>query len=161
MYYFFLCIVFFLDLGRSSNTNKIIYCDTIEENNYYDQKGGYVYTQIIFWKKFQVPGLNKVELHTVGFRMVGPNKKIERCGKYCKYVAYEEDIRDFLIEVRAPIYKESWTQIDPELMDKRSYWAKIGSEFDRPDIISGYIKFLKTKKVVEEFGEVKENAPTP
>lgn len=123
--------------------HDVIYCDVVEENHMYDKKGEYTFTQVIFWIEYPAVGLNRTKMCPHGFRMLDKGREIEKKEGYYRYFATNETYQTGRIEVRAPIYKESWTHIDPEATARRIHWKDTA-----PDLIMDHIN-LRRKKPVE------------
>lgn len=146
---FFICI-FFADFNRRNEL--IINCDVMEINNFYDTKGRPVFCQLIFWTQHYVPGgPNRIGFRARGFRMMGPDKNlVEKISGlessiplYYRYIAKDEQDQKCYIEVRAPVYKETWSQVDPEAVNRIKYrdWE------DNYDLIANAIKIKNSKYV--------------
>lgn len=105
--------------GLVKTNDKQFYCDMIELNNKYDDKCIHVYSQIIFWKKN--PSNGKYEV--MEFIMVEDRESLNRRPikqndeRY--HVYYKNSEQDKIYHIISPIYKESWTQIDPEIENKK------------------------------------------
>lgn len=142
---------FVFDIPKSD----LIHCDVIEKNHIYDQRGVFIFTQCIFWVKYSSGGLNRTEFRPHGFRMLDRYREIEKCNGYYRYVPIGETYQERPIEVRAPIYKESWTHIDPEATARRLYWKD-----EAPDLILNYIN-LRRKVIEPEKENLEDVLKTP
>lgn len=104
-------LALFLDIRQPHRTTEVS-CDVIELNHVHDAKGCPVYRQVILWRIMPEDG----KPHTVGWRLVKPDEDpIHGCdGRWRVYG--EQRI------VTAPTLRMTWTQCDPEMIDRRSYW---------------------------------------
>lgn len=89
--------------------------DMIEVNHYFDQNGQPVFVQIIFWEWLADESAYRV----FAWRML---KSAEQLPVYdwwreC-YVSCFSD-QNVLRRVRAPCVRDTWTQYDPELLDRQ------------------------------------------
>jgi len=130
-----LLLIFFFE---SSRRDVVIRCDVIEENHKYDERGISSFTQIIFWKEYPAIGLDRTELRSCGFRILDEGE-IRFGPKYCSYFRRETGFKN-IIEVRAPIYRESWSKIDPESVSKRK------QNYKDVDLIISYLEGLEKMK---------------
>jgi hypothetical protein len=87
-------------------------CDVIELNHVYDARGCFVYRQVILWRFMPEDG----NLHTFGWRLVKPDEDAIH-GSDGRWKVYGEGAI-----VTAPTVRMSWSQCDPEMQDRRSYW---------------------------------------
>ena len=94
--------------------------DLIELNHFYDQKGAFLYDQVIFYERspatgrFQVRAWCLVEDRELHNRRPIKN---ESTGVY-QVDWYDSDQR-LQRKITSRLYRESWTQIDPERHDKK------------------------------------------
>ncbi len=89
--------------------------DVIEVNHMYDRDAELVFDQIIFWEWRWSEG----EYRVIAWRMLKkpgqfPTRDWPRRG----FVSIWQDGR-ILRDVRAPFFRETWTQFDPELDDRK------------------------------------------
>jgi len=134
MTYFFSCIVFLVFVPDIPK-HLVICCDVLEESHVYDKRGELIFTQVIFWKEHPVVGLNRTGFHPYGFRMLDKYRVIEKTGGGYRYFADNEEHQNGTIEVRAPLYRESWSHTDPEAIGRKKSWPDGG-----PDLIRDRIK---------------------
>ncbi len=94
--------------------------DLIEINHYYDEHGKHVFDQVIFYDwcgqvcRYQVRAWRLLKK---------PAQIPARDWASDDYVAVWHDTGDVLRRVRAETIRESWTQYDPELVE-REFFAK-------------------------------------
>lgn len=90
--------------------------DVIEINRYYSQDGEMVFRQVIFWQWHREEG----RYHVFAWRMLKSPELMpvwdQRRGEYTLRFLDDGVMR----RVRAPSLRESWTQYDPELLDRQS-----------------------------------------
>ncbi len=89
--------------------------DAIEVNHYFDENGRVVFDQVIFWEWCGHAGRH----HVFAWRLLKepaqvPLRDTDRGG----YVSIWYD-GDILRKVRARSSRETWTQYDPELIDRQ------------------------------------------
>ncbi len=86
-------------------------CDCIELNHFYDSDGRPVFDQIIFWQ-----GQHPIAWRLWKTREQTPWRDREQDGYVTAWTDGER-----LRVVRANSYRESWTQHDPEFVDREWY----------------------------------------
>lgn len=96
------------------------YVDLIELNHFYDQGGKLVYDQVIFYERAPETGRFQVR----GWCLVEDREYLNRRPtKNLQTGLYQVDWYDadycVLRKVTSRLYRESWTQIDPERADKK------------------------------------------
>jgi hypothetical protein len=94
--------------------------DKLEVNHFYDTKGGYVYTQVIPWvSRYGDYG----RMDSQGFKIAGTFSRDgvvrlpSKVGSY--YVFSYKTSKGCTASVRAPILCETYTQHDPETVDRQ------------------------------------------
>lgn len=96
------------------------YVDLIELNHFYDQKGGFVYDQVIFYERAPETGRFKVRAWCLVEDREQLNRrpvKSETTGLY--QVDYHDTDQRLTRKLTSRLYRESWTQVDPERADKK------------------------------------------
>jgi hypothetical protein len=93
--------------------------DLIEVNHFHDDQGRLVFDQVIFYEWCPRRGRHQVQAWRL---LKTPAQKPRRDFATGEYVATWHD-GETLREVRAPAARESWTQYDPELVE-REYLPK-------------------------------------
>jgi len=102
----------------------------IELNHFYDDNGGLVFDQVIFYEWCD----RTCRFNVRAWRLLKSPKQIPvRDQRRGRYVAIWHD-GDILRHVDAPSFRETWTQYDPELAE-RKFLAK--------DKRQGLTKFVK------------------
>lgn len=149
---FFICLLFLSDFGNKNDL--IIRCDVLELNHYYSRDGKNTFVQLIFWTQHYVPGgPNRIGFRARGFRMMSVDKNLpESINNYFRYIATGEPNQKCYVEVRAPVYNETWTQIDPEAINRTKY----RDEEDNYDLIIRAIDVRNLKYAPPELEESKE-----
>lgn len=93
--------------------------DLLERNRFYDEQGRLVFEQILFYD--WSPHADRFNVQA--WRLVKtPNQIPERDHEAGDFVAVWQD-GEILRAVRSEMYRESWTQYDPELVE-REYLPK-------------------------------------
>jgi hypothetical protein len=88
--------------------------DLIEVNHFHDDQGRLVFDQVIFYEWSPEKGRHQVKAWRL---LKNPNQKPRRDFQTGEYVASWVD-GESLREVRAATIRESWTQYDPELVER-------------------------------------------
>ena len=89
--------------------------DVIELNHYYDEQGNLVFDQLIFWEWWG----EESAYHVFAWRFVkSPSQIPRRDWHRGGYVIIWHDSGQ-LRRVRSPARRETWTQYDPEVYDRR------------------------------------------
>jgi hypothetical protein len=110
-------------------------CDLVELNRFHDEEGHEVFTQLIYFDWHERQGC----FHVVDWKLV-------RCHSSLSFVAtipvYDYERREYrslvccdgeqLIEVTAPHYRETFTQYDPEVLDRDQWPAAKRRRLLRP-----------------------------
>ena len=95
------------------------YVDLIELNHFYDHKGRYVYSQSLFWtrdprdSRFHIRAWVLIDDRLTYNRR--PLRDEQSDQWFCQWYDQEQKI---LRKIRSKMYRESWTQVDPERADK-------------------------------------------
>ena len=93
--------------------------DLVEVNHFYDEQGKLVFDQIIFYDWSEADGRYNVR----AWRLLKSNAQVPyRNWRQGDFVAVWHD-GDILRKVQATSFRESWTQYDPELVE-REYLPK-------------------------------------
>jgi len=114
------CVLLVATVG--SNPIEDVPCDRvdlIEVNHFHDDQGRLVFDQVIFYEWSPGEGRHQVQAWRL---LKNAAQKPRRDFKTGEYVATWHD-GELLREVRAPAARESWTQYDPELVE-REHFAK-------------------------------------
>jgi len=92
--------------------------DVIEVNHFHDEQARPVFTQMIFWNWVSWQG----EYRVVDWRMLKKERasmlshRWDRSGWW--YLKWRDWKDHCWREVRAPMFRETWTQYDPEVHDR-------------------------------------------
>jgi hypothetical protein len=94
--------------------------DLIELNHFYDLRGVHIYDQVIFWERHPGSGRYQVrawilveDRESLNRR---PIKDVASSRWSCTYFDTEALV---LRRIHSPLFRESWTQIDPERENKK------------------------------------------
>ena len=100
----------------------VVWVDVIELNHFMP-KAKHAFTQVVFWKE-HLSGLNQSKLHSYGFVILQHGDRVihepvKKPGGICEF-RYQSGIHWFT--VRSRIFHETWTEIDPEAIDRSKFW---------------------------------------
>lgn len=96
-------------------------CDVIELNHYYDGDGKKIFDQVIFWRWQSIDAGQRLECRDWVIRRPPQVLSIEPRPNGDKSVVWTERGRGALLRrVEAPMFRETWTQFDPELKDREN-----------------------------------------
>lgn len=90
-------------------------CDLVELNHYYDGQGEKIFDQLIFWDWSDRWGF-----HVRDWRFIHPGVIVDRHRRGVA-VLFRDTKHGNLYDVRATSYRETWTQHDPEVADKKNW----------------------------------------
>jgi hypothetical protein len=102
----------------STATPQPIKVDAVEINHYHDAKGEYVFSQLILrrWLRLAAGSGHRVE----DWRLIKSDRHLTITSKHGrKQIMFTEDGILRVLEVSR--IRETWTQIDPELVDREIY----------------------------------------
>lgn len=91
--------------------------DIIEINHYYDERGKHVFDQVIFWEWRAEESAYRV----IAWRFLKRPYEISLRDPYRGDYTFRWADDDRLRQVRAPWFRETWTQYDPEVNDRRFF----------------------------------------
>lgn len=137
---FLILLVMGVPRGGLKGRDIVQNVDVIEYNHYYNEDGGHVYDQVIFYEWSPDYG----RLHVVYWRLVkkpgGVTPRKDPCRKdyYCRW--YDTEYKRYRV-VRSKIMQETWTKTDPERENKRLMEERYRA---------GLLKPEKTKSVLEK-----------
>lgn len=92
------------------------HCDQVEVNHYHDCNGREAFTQIIFWKWYQ----DDQEYHVREWKLQDAKESIEIIRGRVVTVRFRDQTEKIDRVIIAECFKESWTQVDPERLDKET-----------------------------------------
>jgi hypothetical protein len=89
-------------------------CSLVELNHFYDEQGHLVFDQIIFYDWSPADARHTVR----AWRLVKSPDRVPYRDDFsrCWRVTWQDDF--ILRDVRAPAFRETWTQYDPELAER-------------------------------------------
>jgi len=126
--------------------------DLIELNHFYDPCGRHVYDQVIFYQLAPETGKYRVrawclieDRETLSRRPM----KDPRTGRV-RVEWYDSD-QKILRRLESPMYRESWTQVDPERMDKRHLDERL-----RVSLVQGPQRMRAERQLMVEVPETEE-----
>ena len=97
------------------------WADVIEVNHYYDEHGKHVFDQVIFWEWRAEESAFRV----IAWRFLRLDNQIPRRDPHRgDFVLIWADAKRLRC-VRSPHYRETWTQHDPEVIDRRFFAQKL------------------------------------
>ncbi len=102
------------------------YVDLIELNNFYDQNGKHVYSQVIFYERTPTTGKFQVRAWCMVDESLLLNRrpiKNEATGIYS--VDWFDSDGKVSRKTTSRLYRESWSQIDPEVLNKKHHPAEL------------------------------------
>ena len=141
-----LCLVLCATISHKGSHLAEEVVDLIELNHFYDQQGRLVYDQVIFYERapetgrFQVRAWCLVEDRESLNRRPVKNQQTE-----LYQVDWFDTDQRLHRKITSRLYRESWTQIDPERINK-----KIHDERLRISMIQSPKKFLPVEQPLEE-----------
>ena len=150
-----LCLFICATISPKGNHSADEYVDLIELNHFYDQQGRLVYDQVIFYERapetgrFQVRAWCLVEDRDCLNRRPIKNQQTD----LYQVDWYDTDQR-LLRKITSRLYRESWTQIDPERVNK-----KLHDERSRISMVQNPKKFLASE--TQPFEEAKQTTIAP
>ena len=141
-----LCLVLCATISHKGNHFAEEYVDLIELSHFYDQRGRLVYDQVIFYERAPETGRFQVR----AWCLVEDRENLNRRPvKNHQTELYQVDWFDtdqrLLRKITSRLYRESWTQIDPERTNK-----KIHDERLRISMIQSPKKFMPPEQQLEE-----------
>ena len=143
---FSLCLIICAIISSKGNHSVDEYVDLIELNHFYDQLGRPVYDQVIFYERAPETGRFQVRAWCLVEDRESLNRRPVRNYETQLYQVdwFDTDQRLFR-KITSRLYRESWTQIDPERTNK-----KIHDERLRIAMIQSPKKFLPVEQQLEE-----------
>ncbi len=146
--YLFICAT----ISTKSNHSVDEFVDLIELNHFYDQRGRLVYDQVIFYElapetgRFQVRAWCLVEDRECLNRRPVKNDKTQ-----LYQVDWFDTDQRLLRKITSRLYRESWTQVDPERANK-----KFHDERSRIAMVQSPKKFLAFETQLQQADEPKQ-----
>jgi len=141
-----LCLVLCATISHKGNFVAEEVVDLIELNHFYDQQGRLVYDQVIFYERAPESGRFQVRAWCLVEDRESLNRRpIKNHQTELYQVDWFDTDQRLLRKVTSRLYRESWTQIDPERTNK-----KIHDERLRIAMIQSPKKFLPVEQPVDE-----------
>lgn len=126
-------LLFISDIALKGNTYEE-HIDLIELNHMYNPKGEAVFDQLIYWERQPNTG----KFHVRAWKMFGQDVSLDTFEKVTvRY--YDQDGGVYRI-LRSKLYRESWTQVDPERNDQKEWPEQMRVGLAKP------IKEIKDEK---------------
>ena len=147
-------VCLFIGATLSSKGNHSIdeFVDLIELNHFYDQRGRLVYDQVIFYERAPETGRFQVRAWCLVEDRECLNRRPIRNYKTQLYqVDWFDTDQRLLRRITSRLYRESWTQIDPERANK-----KIHDERSRIAMIQSPKKLLALETQLQQADEPKQ-----
>ncbi len=117
---YFLCLIICATISPKGNHSVDEYVDLIELNHFYDQLGRPVYDQVIFYERAPETGRFQVRAWCLVEDRETLNRRPIRNHETQLYqVDWFDTDQRLLRKITSGLYRESWTQIDPERVNKR------------------------------------------
>ena len=139
---FTLCLcVFALSSSKGTNTAEE-YVDLIELNHFYDHQGRHVYDQVIFYE--QPPETGRFQVRAwclIEDRDNLSRRPVKNAETQLVQVDWFDNDQRLLRKITSRSFRESWTQIDPERVNK-----KVLEERSRIALVQNPKKFLADKQ---------------
>ena len=152
---FVFCVIVCASVSHRGNQSVDEYVDLIELNHFFDQQGRLVYDQVVFYErapetgKFQVRAWCLVEDREYLNRRPVKNQETE-----LYQVDWFDTDQRLLRKITSRLYRESWTQVDPERSNKKFHDERL-----RISLVQNPKKFLQSQS--QEPDEPKVTVPTP
>lgn len=119
---FVFCLIVCASVSHKGSPSVDEYVDLIELNHFFDQQGRLVYDQVVFYERapetgrFQVRAWCLIEDREYLNRRPVKNQETE-----LYQVDWFDTDQRFLRKITSRLYRESWTQIDPERSNKKMH----------------------------------------
>ena len=138
---FAFCLCVCASVSLKGNPSVDEYVDLIELNHFFDQQGRLVYDQVVFYERapetgrFQVRAWCLVEDREYLNRRPVKNQETE-----LYQVDWFDTDQRFLRKITSRLFRESWTQVDPERSNKKFHDERL-----RISLIQNPKKFQQTQ----------------
>ena len=147
---FVLCAI----VSSKGNHTAEEYVDLIELNHFYDQQGRLVYDQVIFYERPPETGRFQVRAWCLVEDREDLNRRpIKNYQTQLYQVDWYDTDQRILRKVTSRLYRESWTQVDPERANK-----KLHDERLRISMIQNPKKFLAVQSQSQQVEEPKQTS---
>jgi hypothetical protein len=107
--------------GRLLDSGYVVeVVDMIELNHFFDRNGRHIYDQIIFYERVSASGQFRVR----AWCLVEDRESLNRRPQWnatnnMYHVDWLDSDQSILRSIRSRLYRESWSQVDPERRDKK------------------------------------------
>ena len=151
---FTLCLFFCAVVSSKGNPTADEYVDLIELNHFYDQQGRLVYDQVIFYERAPETGRFQVRAWCLVEDREDLNRRpVKNYQTQLYQVDWFDTDQRILRKVTSRLYRESWTQVDPERANK-----KVHDERLRISMIQNPKKFLAALTQLQPAEEPKQSS---
>lgn len=142
------------DMGHVSES-----VDMIELNHFFDRQGRHVYDQVIFYERLASNGQYRVRAWCLVEDRESLNRRPEWNATTDHYhVDWLDSDQGVVRSIRSPLYRETWTQVDPERLDKKHLEERYRLALVKP---SKERRSAKNEQQAVRLAELKFNASTP
>jgi hypothetical protein len=119
---FSVCLCAFALVSSKGNDVVEEYVDLIELNHFYDQQGRHVYDQVIFYERTPDTGRFQVRAWCLVEDRDALNRRPVKNSETQRYqVDWLDNDQRLMRKITSHLYRESWSQIDPERVNKKIY----------------------------------------
>jgi hypothetical protein len=126
--------------------------DMIELNHFYDPCGRHIYDQVIFYHLAPETGKYRVRAWClVEDRETLSRRPVKDAATGCVRVEWYDGEHKVVRHLVSRIYRESWTQVDPERMDKRYLDERL-----RLSLVQGPQRVAAERQMVAEMARAEE-----
>ncbi len=149
---FTVCLFLCATISSKGNHSVDEFVDLIELNHFYDQRGRLVYDQVIFYERAPETGRFQVRAWClVEDRECLNRRPVKNYETQLYHVDWFDTDQRLLRKITSRLYRESWTQIDPERANK-----KIHDERSRIAMVQSPKKFLALETQLQLADEPKQ-----
>ncbi len=149
---FSVCLFLCATISSKGNHSVDEFVDLIELNHFYDQRGRLVYDQVIFYERAPETGRFQVRAWClVEDRECLNRRPVKNYETQLYHVDWFDTDQRLLRKITSRLYRESWTQIDPERANK-----KIHDERSRIAMVQSPKKFLALEMQLQQVDEPKQ-----
>lgn len=120
----FILLLLLCKIPYTGIIEKQVDCNLIEKNNFYNEHGKYVYTQYIYYN--WDPQLKR----NIVIDYVLADDELTSIFKEGEFFYQRVKKRPHTYKIRSLHYRESWSQIDPERINKKCLHESLREKFD-------------------------------
>lgn len=151
---FSLCLIICATISPKGNHSVDEYVDLIELNHFYDQLGRPVYDQVIFYERAPETGRFQVRAWCLVEDRESLNRRpVKNYGTQLYQVDWFDTDQRLLRKITSRLYRESWTQVDPERANKKRH-----DERSRIAMVQSPRKFQAVETQSQQPEETKQTA---